>query len=157
VPPVLTETGLPEIPPVGPPHENVTPATAEDPFNNALVSEQVMVSMDVEAETFGVVVFAITTIEEEELHPVNNSVTVTMYTPESVTMGLMFVEENPLGPVQEKFTPGVVELAVMVTEGLEQVMVCDEAALTLGSPDPVNTLTLSVDVHPVLGLVTVTV
>jgi hypothetical protein len=78
VPASLAEAGLPVRAPEGPFQEKVVPLVVEKPLNNALVSEQVMVSVDVEDVVFGKVVFADTLTDVVVTHPVEGSVTVTV-------------------------------------------------------------------------------
>jgi hypothetical protein len=116
-----------------------------------------MVLDEADEETLGVVVFAVTTTDAVELHPLDGSVTVSTKVPESLTVGLEFEEENPLGPTQEKTTPLVVDAPETVTVILVHVMVGEEATLMFGIPAPLSTLTVSSEVQPVLEFVTVTV
>ncbi len=98
-----------------------------------------------------------TTVDELE-HPLEGSVTVTVYVPGKFTVGVAVVPplETP-GPDQEYVTPIVVELALTLAVPLPQLIIAAEPAVTFGGTLLFVTPTVDVIVHPFTGLVTVTV
>lgn len=148
VPAALTERVLPVPPPL---HANVVPAVVEDAVNVVLVVVQFNTA-GVAILTLGVVVFCVTVVEAEAVHP-PGSVAVTVYVPGVFTV---FVPPVP-PPFQAKVTPEVVDDAFSVCVVVVQVKALGGAILTFGGVAVCVTVVDVDAVHPFVGLVAVTV
>jgi hypothetical protein len=92
------------------------------------------------------------------VHPFAGSVTVTVYVPTALTLGLAVVEPDTIpAPVQLNVAPAVDDEPFRTTEDAEQLSVCDAPALAFGAVALELTATVDVAVQPFPGSVTVTV
>lgn len=129
----------------------------DEPFSVAEVEEQVSVC-DVPASAFGAEVFELTTTCAVAEHPLEGSVTVSVYVPAALTVGVaVFPPEIIPAPVQLNVAPPVVEDPFSITEVVEQSSVCELPAFALGTLDEAFTTTWLPAVHPFDGSVTVSV
>ena len=117
-----------------------------------------LIGVDVPAVTFGAALFALTDTVVVAVHPLFGSVTVTVYVPAALTVGVAVVPPLVIpAPVQLNVAPLVVELALIVPLDAAHVSVKDPPAVTAGAVVLLVTPTVVVDVHEVAGSVTVTV
>ena len=103
--------------------------------------------------TFGVVIFCVTVVEAEAVHPLAGSVTVTVYDPGVETDFVVVVTPPP----QLNVAPTVDEDAVIVTLRTVQVSAAGGAMLTFGAVIFCVTVADADAEHPFEGSVTVTV
>jgi hypothetical protein len=103
-------------------------------------------------------VFDITVTVAGDEHPFEGSVTVNVYVPAAITVGVAVdaPEEIP-DPVQLNVAPLVLDEPLSTTDVTEHVNVCDAPAFALGTPAPELTATVAVAEHPLLGSVVVKV
>ena len=130
----------------------------EAPVRAALVTEQVNGPLLVAVTLAGAVVTCVTVALTEVVHPVVGLVAIRVYAPAAVAVAVAPVAVKPLGPVQAKVVPEVVEAPVKVTLVVEQVREPETVAVTpAGAVVTWVTVMLAVVVHPVVGFVAVTV
>ena len=120
-----------EVNPFGPVHDAVAPDVDEEPPITTEVVVQVN-TLSAPALTFGAFPFKVTIAVSFALHPVVWSVTVNMYVPADVAVGVKELDVNPFGPIHEAVAPPVVEEPFSVTDVVVQVNVLSEPALTFG-------------------------
>jgi hypothetical protein len=149
------------VPLVGPVHANVAPPV-EDDADTVTVGEAQVITWFAPAVTLGVAVFVVTETVEVFVQPFVGFVTVKVYVPDALTTvedadGVVPAGVPLVGPVHANVTPLVVELPVNVAVVFVQLMVWLLPALTFGVVVLVVTLTVAVLVHPLVGLVTVSV
>jgi hypothetical protein len=135
-----------------PPQLYVAPAVVDEAVIVTLVTLQVRVAGGAML-TFGGVIVWETVTEADAVHPLAGSVTVTVYVPGAVTVLAAVVTPPP----QLYVTPAVVDEAVIVILATLQVSVAGGAMLTFGGAIVWETVTEAVALHPLPGLVTVTV
>lgn len=130
---------------------------ADEPFSVTEVDEQVNVCA-VPAFAFGVLVFEFTTTCAVAEHPFAGSVTVNVYVPAALTVGVaVFAPEVIPGPIQLNVVPLVVEEPPRLTEVAIQFNVCVAPAFAFGTPAAAFTATCEEEVQPFAGSVTVNV
>lgn len=143
-----------EVKPPGPVHAQVTPFVGELPLNwNEGIAH---VNVPPEAVAFGGALSKFTTAIASASQPLEGLNTVSVYVPLTVTTGSSAAEVKPLGPAQDKVTPGVVEPPSNMMEVLVQLMV-PPAAVALGTLESGTTVAVAVEVQPFAGFVTVRV
>jgi hypothetical protein len=107
----------------GPDQLNVAPDVAEEPLSVTVLAEHVNV-WDAPAFASGLVVLEDTTTFDEEVQPFAGSVTVTVYVPAVLTVGLaVFAPDTIPAPVQLNVAPDVAEDPFSVTESVLHVSV----------------------------------
>ena len=105
----------------------------------------------------GAVLFWAIAIWAEAVQPLAGSVTVTVYVPPTLTVGISREEVNPPGPLQLNVAPAVVELAISCTEVIVQVSIPQGAIVTFGAVVFEVTVAEAEPVQPLAGSVTMTV
>ena len=110
------------------------------------------------AVTFGKAPELVTLTVAVLVHPLAGFVTVTVYTPTAFTVAADVLPPDVIpGPAQLYVTPAVVELAETFPLVVVQFNTNGAPAVTFGKAPELVTLTVAVLVHPLAGLVTVTV
>ena len=134
-----------------PPQLNVAPTVDEDAVIVTLRTAHVNVAGGAML-TFGVVIFWVTVVEVDAVHPFPGSVTETEYDPGADTDFVAVV----IPPPQLNVAPTVDEDAVIVTLRTVQVSIAGGAMLTFGVVIFCVTVADADAVHPFEGSVTVT-
>ena len=117
----------------GPVQEKVAPGVEEKPFKTTEVTAQVS-TLSVPAAALGKETLVVTTAWSVLEHPLEGSVTVSVYVPRALTVGVAVPPPLTMpGPAQEKVAPGVEEEPLSATEEMAQVSALSVPALTLGS------------------------
>ena len=143
--------------PPGPDQLKLTPVEGEAPVKVTEVVVQVS-GPDTLAVAPGVEISCITVTVVVEIQPFTGLVTVNVYVPGVAVGVLASVEFNPPGPVHRKLTPAVGDEPINVTpRGVKQVKIPDADAVAPGAATFWITFTDAVEVHPLTGLVTVSV
>jgi hypothetical protein len=141
----------------GPVQLNVAPLVLDEPLSVTEVTEHVNVC-DVPAFAFGAPAAELTLTVFVAVQPFAGSVTVTVYVPATLTVGLAVEPPETIpGPLQLKVAPLVEDEPLRVADVAVQLKVCGAPAFALGAEVFEETKTFEVAVHPFAGSVTVTV
>src|SRR4030065_353303 len=113
------------------------------------------------AFAFGGVLFRVTSATSVAVHPLTGFVTVSVYVPAALTVGVAVVAPDTIFPpplaTHAKVTPGVVEVPSRAMDVVVQVSILSAPAFTFGGVLFRVTSATSVAVHPLTGFVTVSV
>ena len=138
---------------------NVAPLVVELPPNTTVVVVQVN-SIVEPALQFGIAISSVTTTSHVLVQPLLGSVTVSVYVPGALTVGVALAPPLSIVPsdvAQLNVAPLVVELPAKVTVVVVHVSSIGEPALQFGGVISSVTTTSHVLVQPLLGSVTVNV
>jgi hypothetical protein len=124
----------------GPLQLNVAPVVVDAPLSATVEEEHVIVCAD-PAFAFGGVVFPVTATWLLAEQPFPLSVTVRVYEPAALTVGVAVVPPETIpGPFQLNVTPGVEDDPLSVAEVEAHVIDCGVPALTFGAPEAAVTV-----------------
>jgi hypothetical protein len=137
---------------IPPPQLNVAPPVVEEAVSVSEVVVQVKGTGGAML-TLGVMMFWVTVVDAVMVQPFAGSVMVTVYVLGVVIVWVAVV----MPPPQLKVAPPVVEVAVRVSLVITQVKTVGGLMAALGAVMFWVTVTVAVEVHPLAGLVTVTV
>ena len=138
----------------------VTPGVVEDPLSDNDVVVHVS-TLSAPALTFGKLASNVTTATSVAVHPLTGFVTVSVYVPAALTVGVAVVAPDTIFPpplaTQPKVTPGVVEVPSRAMDVVVHVSILSAPAFAFGGVLFRVTSATSVAVHPLTGFVTVSV
>ena len=138
------------FPPLLASQENVPPVVVVDPLKDIEVVVQVN-TLSAPALAFGSVLFKVTKATSVAVHPLAGSVTVNVYVPAALTVGVAFVAPEtmfpPLLAAQEKVAPAVVEEPLKSIEVVVQFSTLSGPAAVLGGVLFNVTKATSVPIH----------
>ena len=99
--------------------------------------------------------FCVTSAVSFAVAPLLGSVTVRMYVPATLTVGVNDVDVKPLGPLHNAVAPLVVDDPFNCIDVVVQVKILSAPAFTFGGVVSCVTIIVSFDVQPFVGFVTV--